>query len=434
MNIVYIHTHDTGRYIEPYGYNVPTPNLMELAETGTLFRQAFSAAPTCSPSRAGLLTGMSPHSNGMLGLAHRGFELDDYNKHLVNFLKDYDFETILCGMQHVAPEAEMIGYDKILDDQPEAWGVETDKENAELVADYIKSQNQEPFFLSYGMECTHLEFPEIDDEIDKNYVMPPATLPDNEETRKDMAGFITSAKIADYCVGTVLDALSEAGIRDDTLIIYTTDHGLPFPKMKSTLYDDGTGVSLIMNFPNDLAQGEAVDALVSQLDIFPTICDLLEFNQPEWLQGQSLLPLLKNKKEQIREEIFTEVTFHAAYEPMRAVRTKRYKYIRFYDNHNQIVAANIDDCNSKDFLLEHDYLELEKEKEMLFDLYFDPMEQVNLVDNDRYQEVYQGLKEKLDNWMKETDDPLLDGKVEKPAGAKINKLSCLSAEIDDFEE
>ncbi len=204
--------------------------------------------------------------------------------------------------------------------------------------------------------------------------------------------------------------------------------------MKSTLYDDGTGVSLIMNFPNNPAQGEAVDALVSQLDIFPTICDLLELNQPDWLQGQSLLPLLKNKREQIREEIFTEVTFHAAYEPMRAVRTKRYKYIRFYDDHNQIVAANIDDCNSKDFLLEHDYLELEKEKEMLFDLYFDPMEQVNLVDNNRYQEVYQGLKEKLNNWMEETDDPLLEGKVEKPAGAKINKLSCLSAEIDDFEE
>lgn len=434
MNIVYIHTHDTGRYIEPYGYNVPTPNLMKLAETGTLFRQAFSAAPTCSPSRAGLLTGMSPHSNGMLGLAHRGFELDDYNKHLVNFLKEHDFETVLCGMQHVAPEAEMIGYDKILDDQPEAWGVETDKENAQKAADYIKSQSEEPFFLSYGMECTHLEFPELDDEVDTNYVMPPATLPDNEETRKDMAGFITSAKIADYCVGTVLDALAEAGIKDDTLIIYTTDHGLPFPKMKSTLYDDGTGVSLIMNFPNDLAQGEAVDALVSQLDIFPTICDLLDFNQPDWLQGQSLLPLLENKTEQVREEIFTEVTFHAAYEPMRAVRTQRYKYIRFYDNHNQIVAANIDDCNSKDFLLEHDYLELEKEKEMLFDLYFDPMEQVNLVDNDRYQEVYQRLKEKLNNWMEETDDPLLEGKVEKPAGAKINKLSCLSAEIDDFEE
>ncbi len=213
MNIVYIHTHDTGRYIEPYGYNVPTPNLMKLAERGTLFRQAFSAAPTCSPSRAGLLTGMSPHSNGMLGLAHRGFELNDYNKHLVNFLKGYNFKTVLCGMQHVAPEAEMIGYDKILDNQPDEWGAETDKENAKKVADYIKNQNEAPFFLSYGMESTHLEFPELDDQVDENYVMPPATLPDNEETRKDMAGFITSAKIADYCVGTVLDALAEAGIK-----------------------------------------------------------------------------------------------------------------------------------------------------------------------------------------------------------------------------
>src|SRR5215472_7662696 len=86
-NILYIHSHDSGRYLEPYGHNVPTPNLARLATQGILFRQAFDAAPTCSPSRAALLTGQCPHRNGMLGLAHRGFAMTDYRRHIAHTLR-----------------------------------------------------------------------------------------------------------------------------------------------------------------------------------------------------------------------------------------------------------------------------------------------------------------------------------------------------------
>ena len=87
-NILYLHSHDTGRYVQPYGHSVPTPNIQRLADQGLLFRQAFCAAPTCSGSRACLLTGQWAHSNGMIGLAHRGFELNDYDHHLVKTLRD----------------------------------------------------------------------------------------------------------------------------------------------------------------------------------------------------------------------------------------------------------------------------------------------------------------------------------------------------------
>ena len=80
--MLYLHSHDTGRYVGPYGFDVPTPNLQRLAEQGVLFRQAFCAGPTCSASRAALLTGQRPHSSGMIGLAHRGFRLNDYRHHL----------------------------------------------------------------------------------------------------------------------------------------------------------------------------------------------------------------------------------------------------------------------------------------------------------------------------------------------------------------
>ena len=108
-NIVYLHTHDTGRGIQPYDPGIKTPNLMRLAQEGVLFRNAYCVGPTCSPSRSGLLTGQYPHQNGMFGLAHRGFSLNDYGKHLANFLKGYGYETALFGMQHEAADANTIG-------------------------------------------------------------------------------------------------------------------------------------------------------------------------------------------------------------------------------------------------------------------------------------------------------------------------------------
>src|SRR5688500_20272882 len=87
-NILYLHSHDTGRFIQPYGHQVPTPNIQRLADQGLLFRKAFCAAPTCSGSRSALLTGQYPHANGMMGLAHRGFELYDYSHHIVHTLRE----------------------------------------------------------------------------------------------------------------------------------------------------------------------------------------------------------------------------------------------------------------------------------------------------------------------------------------------------------
>ena len=114
-NILYIHSHDTGRYIEPYGHAVPTPNLQRLAEEGVLFRQAFCANLTCSASRSALLTGQSPHSNGMIGLAHRGFSLNDYKKHMVHTLRSAGYSSTLIGVQHVAGNPRSIGYDNVVE-------------------------------------------------------------------------------------------------------------------------------------------------------------------------------------------------------------------------------------------------------------------------------------------------------------------------------
>ena len=99
-NVILIHTHDTGRYISPYGYPAQTNNLQKISNIGFTYRNAFTVAPTCSPSRAALLTGLYPHQNGMFGLAHRGSKLKDYQLHLSNFLKKNNYETALFGRPH----------------------------------------------------------------------------------------------------------------------------------------------------------------------------------------------------------------------------------------------------------------------------------------------------------------------------------------------
>ena len=113
-NILYLHSHDTGRFIQPYGHQVPTPNIQRLADQGLLFRKAFCAAPTCSGSRSALLTGEFPHTNGMMGLAHRGFELFDYGHHIVHTLREAGYWSGMIGEQHLSREPGVLGYDHVI--------------------------------------------------------------------------------------------------------------------------------------------------------------------------------------------------------------------------------------------------------------------------------------------------------------------------------
>ena len=113
VNVLYIHSHDTGRYVQPYGHAIPTPNIQWLADQGVMFRNAFCAAPSCSGSRAALLTGEYCHTNGMIGLAHRGFRLRDLDHQLVRVLMAHGYHSELIGEQHISADPHELGYDVV---------------------------------------------------------------------------------------------------------------------------------------------------------------------------------------------------------------------------------------------------------------------------------------------------------------------------------
>jgi N-sulfoglucosamine sulfohydrolase len=421
-NILYLHSHDTGRYVQPYGQPVPTPNIQRLADQGVLFREAFCAAPTCSVSRACLLTGQYGHNNGMLGLAHRGWSLNNYRQHIVHTLRDAGYYSVLIGEQHISKRPDVIGFDRV---------VKIDKTHVETVApaasEILGEPPREPFFLSVGFFETHREFLGPGSLRDTLYSLPPANLPDTPETRRDMAAYKASARSLDQGVGAVLDSLDSHGLADDTLIIFTTDHGLAFPGAKATLFDRGLGVMLILRGPGGFSGGKVIDALVSHIDVYPTVCELVGIDRPSFLQGVSLMPLIRRQVRSVRAEIFAEMTWHAAYEPQRAVRTERWKYIRRFGERSTPVLPNCDDSPSKDLLLRYGWAERGIAFEQLYDLVFDPNEAANLAADPAHAGALAELRGRLDAWMHETDDPLLNGDPMPPAGAEINQPDQVSA-------
>ena len=420
-NILYIHAHDTGRYVQPYGHAVATPNIQKLAEEGVLFRKAFCAAPTCSPSRAALLTGQSPHSAGMIGLVNRGYDLGDHRQHIVTTLRGAGYHTVLSGLQHVARDPNDIGYDEIRTTSGRAGASHA----VEFLNAASRTPSDKPFYLEVGFFENHRVFPEP--TVDDRYCLPPAPLPDTPKTRRDMAAYKTMAQHLDTKMGAVFAALERNGLAENTLVICTTDHGLAFPGLKCNLTDHGMGVMLIMRGPGGFTGGKVRDAMLSQIDIFPTLCELLDIDRPEWLQGRSFLAVVSGVRDEVNEDVFAEVTYHAAYEPKRAVRTQRWKYIRHFDGRNRPVLSNCDDGPSKEDWLDAGWQGRHVDEERLYDLAFDPNETQNRAADADVAATLDDMRARLDRWMRATDDPLLDGAhVQPPPGTSYNDPDGLS--------
>ena len=444
-NVLIVITHDTGRHLGCYGRDVETPNLDRLAAEGVMFTQAFCTAPQCSPSRASLLTGMMPHRHGLIGLTHRGFRLNPGVPLLPALLAETGYTTHLFGFQHEAPDAKELGYQHV----HRAEGGHSCLHVTPLVLDFLANAPQ-PFFAIVGFSETHRKFPESDTPVED--VKVPPFLPDASEVRKDVAELYESVRRVDNSVGEILDALQQHGLAENTLFIYTTDHGIAFPGAKATLFDPGIEIALLArgpcgagilpaSCPQDagatVAQassllcpqdagatfrgGKVLNALVSNADLAPTILEFCGLPIPTETNGTSLLPLVRGEVERVREHVFVEQTYHAAYDPMRGVRTERFKYIRNFAERPWWLPPNVDNGYTKDWYRQHqpEVFQTPRRSELLYDLAHDPLERQNVVDSADYAVTLAELRDILERWMQETNDPLLHGDVLPPTGAKV---------------
>ena len=220
----------------------------------------------------------------MLGLAHRGWSLNDYHHHIVHTLRGAGYCSALIGEQHIAKRPEVIGFDRV--EKIETTHVES----VAPVAREIIGELPRALFLSVGFFETHRDWLNPPSLRDALYSLPPANLPDTSETRHGHGLLRASARSLDQGVGTVLEALDAGGRTENTLIFLTTDHGLAFPGAKATLYDRGLGVMLIMRGPGGFTGGRVHDALVSHLDVYPTLCQLAGVRRQTTSRGTRSCP------------------------------------------------------------------------------------------------------------------------------------------------
>ena len=237
----------------------------------------------------------------------------------------------------------------------------------------------------------------------------PDWLKDTPGAREDLAQYDGCIRDMDAACGVILTALEEAGLADDTLVIFTTDHGSPYPGGKATLYDAGTNTTLLMRWPRGFKGKRVCKELISNVDLFPTILEAAGVDVPGDIQGRSFLPLLQGKAYRPRTEVFAELNNN---DPKRAIRTERYKYIHNYVPGPALLLADSEfGLVRRDFGNEH--LRPRPEFE-LYDLAKDPFERVNLAGRPDFRDIERDLAERLLAIQKKTADPILKGPIAQP--------------------
>lgn len=450
-NLLVILPHDLGQYSSVYGAPVHTPHLHAFSQTATSFTNALAAAPTCSPSRASLFTGLYPHQSGMTGLTHLGFRLLRTDRHLAARLRASGYRTVLSGVQHEAPSHEELGYtDYIGSDpegpfQPDFDPVKFDRTNAEACASFLSSSGNSggaPWFLSLGLFLPHRPFV-CGDTVTPTMACP-AGLPPTESVRDDVSRFHASVREMDTNTGTVLSALEASGQGDTTMVVIVTDHGIDFPRYKNTLSDGGLAVTLMTRVPG---QGEArVSAsLVSLVDLYPTILEVLGAQPPEDMDLSDAQAIATSSgsdasggaAEHTRVHAFSEMNYHVSYQPERCVSTSRYRLHRRYHSHSQVLP-NIGDSPSKDAVY-REYppvgLEMGRHEGLttmcLYDRWYDPLQNSDLRSVTALSPVVNELEHALDRFMQATEDPILGGTVPAPASAAVAAVDLYSSHSAD---
>lgn len=415
-NILLIITHDSGRHLGCYGAGVETPALDGLAAAGVRFDNAFCTAPQCSPSRGSLLTGKVPHRNGLVGLAHIGWELDPGQETLPRCLGRGGYETVLFGFQHESADPGSLGYNRVVASRPATPDGACDNGAAAVTAAFLAElpalqAESRPFYACLGFTEAHRPFPDPDpnEPPPKTPLKPLPWLPDRPGIRADTAALNGLVREVDRNVARLLQGLEAAGLRERTLVIFTTDHGLAMPRAKGTCYDPGVGVALIMNWAGTLPP-QTFDRLVSNVDLLPTLCDVAQVTGPAGIDGTSVLPaLLDPAVAAVRTHLFLECTWHDRYNPIRAVRTDRYKYIRNFGKRPLVYLPKDIWCSRAGADMRAEYYGCNRPAEELYDLNADPWEYRNVVDLPQYDMTARELRGRLQAWMTATDDRLLHG-------------------------
>ena len=448
-NVVLILMDDQGVDLSYLGTpGLSTPNLDRLIGQGVYFSNAFASCASCAPSRSSILTGMYPHSHGHwrntitptmddpdIEFTRKSSKLDrvrihEYIPTLIEILEAQDFFTAITHKFHLSPP----------------WKYPFEARNAvrhdhmefeRVILQLIEQSGERPFFIQANIEPPHRSFRtkslfkdlfedgKINDP-DLDAIKVPGYMPDIQKVREDMQEYYASVQVSDACAGGILRALEQSGRLHETLVIYTSDNGMPMYRSKASAYPAGTHMPLAITGPG-IRSEQVCDQVVSLVDLMPTMLDALSLPIPSTVQGESLWPWLSGSGAlPDRAYVFTEHNSHgpglAEAFPQRAVTDGRWYYIlnleptkpqKMPDDligagpwrnlaYPAILAAA--DRFPKEFKLLQDMLEGRRPSEELYDLHNDRWCLNNLADDPKNTEILASLRRAVAEWRIETSD------------------------------
>ncbi len=434
MNILFITADDLGPVLSSYGETlIRTPHLDRLAASGVRFEVAYVTQASCSPSRSSMFTGLYPHATGQYGLTNTGLALHPHLRDatIPNLLKKAGYRTGIIGKLHVAPE-ESFQFDFRHTESAKTRNV---RWVAQMADRFWQETGGQPFFLMVNYSDPHAF---RDPEDPRKWYFPPQVngLPerpiapsaktifpfqqiDTPAQRERTANYYNAVLRLDDGVGMLLEVLEKHGHAGDTLIIFVGDHGPPFARGKTTVYEAALRVPFLVRWPG-VSKPMVSKAMVSTVDILPTILDAAGVPAPEKLHGRSLRRVASEPNAPWRQYLAGEFHFHGIrpFYPRRAVRNSRYKLI-----HNLLAgrakpSTGIDGDPAWRISREARYDGTAVRRAFdtfgdppefeLYDLEKDPIEFDNLAGRPEYRQIQEELRRALLEWRRDTDDPFLD--------------------------
>ncbi len=433
-NVLVIVADDQGLHLGCYGDRVArTPNLDRLASQGVRFSNAFCTTASCSASRSVILTGLYNHASGQFGHAHlpANFHTHDSVRSLPRLLRDRGYLTGVIGKLHVLPE-------KQYPFEMHAEGAPRDLAGMARKAGELfrkAGEAKKPFYLHIGYGDPHRagkgfgndrSYPGITPmTYDPAKVEVPYFLPDQPEVRAEISEYLQAVNRLDQGVGMLLEELRKSGQEQETLVIYVSDNGMPFPGAKATLYEPGIHLPMIVRRPGMERRGLVNNAMVSWVDLVPTCLDWagaaatgsVRSGLPDYpLHGRSLLPVIEQENPGGWDQVFLSHTFHEVinYYPTRGIRTRRHKYLRnlvpdLYPFPSDLFASQTWQgvMRRGDKMMGRRPVAtfLRRPAEELYDLEKDPQELNNLAGSPQHTEVLATCRRKVDEMQAGTRDP-----------------------------
>lgn len=390
---------DFGCYGHP---TIRTPNIDQLAKDGLLFRNAFLTTSSCSPSRTSILAGQYAHT---IGTEDMHVPLPEGVRLIPTYLKEKGYFSGNMFKQHYGPngEKQFDWYSKKLSDFKE----------------FLDKTEDKPFFCWVGFNDPHrpYETKEYDNPFPPEKVVVPPTLVDDEATRQDLADYYSEIERMDGEIGEMIAWLKAKNKYDNTLIIFLSDNGAPFPRAKGTVYDAGIGTPLIFSWPAGISKGTTYEHLVSSIDLAPTILQSAGIKPPAAMLGKVLQPIFNNQKEPVQKYVFSERNWHGIDEHIRAIRSDRYKLIVNGAYEKLPFGSPSDIAESPAWISLYQQQKADKltsaqqplfsrprAQVELYDLQNDPYELKNIADDPAQKGRVNKMRAALDTWSKSTMD------------------------------